>query len=185
MTELKTERLTLRPFEENDASAVLGYATDPEWARYISQAVAADDFGFEEARAFVQRCIATAGRPITDFAIEADGSVIGSIHLVMLESDRGMAELACLIGRPHWATGYAAEAARGVLAYAFDELQLARIFARADARNRRSVRAMEKLGLQQEALLRSHRVDRTGSRCDEVVFGMLRKAWERRRSGAV
>lgn len=62
--------------------------------------------------------------------------------------------------------------------YAFHDLRLVRVYARADARNRRSIRVMEKLGMRQEALLRCHRVDRVGARCDEVVFGILRDEWE-------
>ena len=34
-TELRTERLLLRPFRLDDAGDVLDYATDEEWARYL------------------------------------------------------------------------------------------------------------------------------------------------------
>ena len=33
--ELKTERLLLRPFKLEDASAVFSYATDPEWGQFL------------------------------------------------------------------------------------------------------------------------------------------------------
>ena len=175
MTVLATERLVLRPLRETDADALLGYIGEPEWARFISQGVVRDDPTPDDARAFIDRGLPREGRPVADFAIERQGEVIGTVHLVPVEGDPGMAELACLVARSHWAAGYAVEAARRIVAYAFDELSLARVFARADARNTRSVRAMEKLGLRREALLRSHRVDRTGERCDEVVYGVLRE----------
>jgi RimJ/RimL family protein N-acetyltransferase len=38
---------------------------------------------------------------------------------------------------------------------------------------------MEKGGMQQEGLLRSHRVDRSGARVDEVLYGITREDWER------
>lgn len=182
MTRLCTERLVMRPVTRADAPAVLSYATDPEWARYISERVAADCFDEAHARAFVEQALPIEGRPVTSFAIEVEGEVIGSIHLVMSVGD-SMAELACLIRRSRWGAGIAGEAARCVLDYAFIDLGLVRVFARADGRNERSIRAMEKLGMQLEARLRRHRVDRTGARCDEVVFGVLRDEWLRRGTG--
>ena len=34
-TELRTERLLLRPFAFEDVEDVLAYASDPEWSRYL------------------------------------------------------------------------------------------------------------------------------------------------------
>lgn len=177
MTVLKTDRIELRPFSPGDAKAVLDYASDPQWARYISQDVAPDEFDAADAGVFVGRALTPEGQQATSFAICRTGNVIGSIHLVMTPGDT-MAELACLIARNEWGNGIAVEAAHLVLCYAFESLQLVRVFARADARNAQSLRVMEKLGMQQEARLRAHRIDRSGVRCDEVVFGLLRSDWE-------
>ena len=48
--------------------------------------------------------------------------------------------------------------------------------ARADARNARSIRVMEKLGMKREGLLRNDRLCR-GELIDEVVYGLLRSEW--------
>jgi RimJ/RimL family protein N-acetyltransferase len=68
------------------------------------------------------------------------------------------------------------EAARAVIAWAFDAYGLEKVFARADAENRGSWRVMEKAGMTREGLHRSHRVLR-GERRDEVVYGLLRADW--------
>lgn len=51
-----------------------------------------------------------------------------------------------------WGRGYATEAARALLAWAFRETGLTRIFAGADAPNRASFRVMEKLGMRYDGM---------------------------------
>ena len=53
---------------------------------------------------------------------------------------------------------------------------IVRIWATTDARNVRSRRVLEKLGMQLEGYLRSHGLARDG-RTDEVWYGLLRKEW--------
>jgi RimJ/RimL family protein N-acetyltransferase len=171
--EIATERLLLRPFREGDVDDVLAYAADETWARFLSLEVVPAGFALEHARRFVGVNVERPG-PATSFAIEREKKVIGSVHL-LLEPARNLAELACLIAREQWSRGYAREVGRAMLTHGFDTLGLARIWARADARNERSLRAMEALGMRREGLLRMHRIDRQGVRCDEVVYGILRE----------
>ena len=70
----------------------------------------------------------------------------------------------------------APEAARAVVQWGFEERGLAKVFARADARNTNSLRVMEKLGMIREGLLRSH-LERRGERIDEVYYAVLRTEW--------
>jgi RimJ/RimL family protein N-acetyltransferase len=51
------------------------------------------------------------------------------------------------IAPPLWGRGYATEAARALLAWAFRETGRTKIFAGADAGNRASLRVMEKIGM--------------------------------------
>ena len=71
-----------------------------------------------------------------------------------------------------WGQGLVPEAARAVVEWGFKERALAKVFARADARNTNSQRVMEKLGMTREGLLRSH-VKGRGERID-VYYGVLR-----------
>ena len=106
------------------------------------------------------------------WAIELEGHVRGAIELdVDLVNRRG--EMHWAIARPLWRQGLVTEAAGAVVRYAFDDLELARVFARADARNIGSWRVMEKVGMQREGVLRRHRMSR-GELVDDVVYGLLR-----------
>ena len=70
------------------------------------------------------------------------------------------------------------EAVSAVIDEAFRKLPIRKISAIAIAENVGSTRVMEKVGMQREALLRQHRVQR-GQTFDEVHYGLLREEWER------
>ena len=75
--------------------------------------------------------------------------------------------------------GYATEAARALVAFAFEDLKLHRVWADADPRNPPSMRVMERLGMRKEA----HHVENVCIRdewCDSVIYAMLRREWETR-----
>jgi RimJ/RimL family protein N-acetyltransferase len=80
------------------------------------------------------------------------------------------------IGAPYWNRGYATEAARAVLRFAFDTVGLHRIYATHFTRNPASGRVMEKTGMQREGVWREHLM--RGERFeDAVVYGILREEW--------
>ena len=56
-----------------------------------------------------------------------------------------------------WGLGLVPEAAKVLIDWGFQSFAIEKVFAWADARNRQSVRVMEKCGMKQEALLRKHR----------------------------
>lgn len=59
----------------------------------------------------------------------------------------GVVEILWRLSSKHWNNGYATEAAKAVLNYAFTELKLDEIFSFAVTANTRSRRVMEKIGL--------------------------------------
>ena len=76
----------------------------------------------------------------------------------------------------HWRKGLMVEAGRAVVDWGFRERDLEKVFAQGDARNKRSLRVMEKLGMSREGILRSHGEGR-GERIDDVYYGILREEW--------
>jgi RimJ/RimL family protein N-acetyltransferase len=71
-----------------------------------------------------------------------------------------------------WGRGYGARAVRRLLAHAFEDLGLRRVYAMADEDNARVIRCLEKCGFSREGLLRRHRL-RHGRPTDMVVMGVL------------
>jgi len=169
MTELRTQRLLLRPFRPEDADAFVAFADDPAYRRFLAP-------GHPTAAQLVANNVTVDRERAPSWAVCLDGQVVGSIFLGIHSEDR-LAELACLLSPALWGQGIVLEAGRAVLQYAFGELRIDKVFARADAANAASRRVMEKAGMQQEGLLRAHRLDRSGARVDEVIYGLTRDEW--------
>ena len=139
----ETERLILRPWHEDDAEALYGYARDPEvgppagWVPHTS---------VENSREII-RTVLSAPETYA-VCLKKDGKAIGSIgfHRNDLAETDDEYELGYWIGKPYWGQGMIPEAARALLRYAFLELRMARIWCGYYDGNRKSRRVMDKLG---------------------------------------
>ena len=76
----------------------------------------------------------------------------------------------------HQGSGYATEAARPMLAFAFGELGLHRIVGRLEPRNVSSARVLEKLGMRLEARLVENEWVK-GEWQSELVYALLAREW--------
>jgi ribosomal-protein-alanine N-acetyltransferase len=168
--ELNTDRLLLRPIRLVDVDAILTYSSDEKWAQYHDKL---PDLHFIEE--FVAHHVTAPWKDDPRFSIVLDSRVIGGIGIT-IEPKYANGELAYSLAREHWGKGFVVEAAREVVRWGFAELDLAKIWTRADALNTQSTRVMEKLGMTLEGVLRAQTVVR-GERRDEVRYGLLRDEW--------
>ncbi len=170
--ELRTERLLLKPFRLSDIDAVLEYASDPEWATFYPR-----PYDRGRAEYVVAQAVLTSRDKGAVFAVVYDGRVVGLISLsVDPEDEDRKAELGYDIARDMWGQGLAPEAASAVCDWGFHEYRLAKVYALVDARHRRSLRVMQKLGMTREAIYRSDEVEQ-GERVDGVCYSVLRSEW--------
>ena len=179
---LRTERLVLRPFAIVDAAAVQHLAGDMAVADttlnipYPYEDGMAGDWIAGHKEKFERRQEAI-------FAVTtADGGDLAGAAGLVVDAPSDRAELGYWIGRPFWGRGYATEAARAVLAYAFGSLGLHRVCANHFARNPASGRVMVKIGMVKEGVLRHH-VKKWDRYEDLVVYGMVAKPHCRDRAG--
>jgi len=160
---LETKRLLLRVPAAFDVSDIVRLAGDYEVAKNLSrmphpytEAHARDWLGtIEEKR--------TAG---TDYAFaitrKDDGAYLGGIGLH--KRDAGAFEFGYWLGKPYWRQGYATEAARRLVAFAFLELGLNRVIAGYFHDNPASGHVLKKLGCapdgagERDCLARGHAV---------------------------
>lgn len=171
-TILSTERLLLRPWQEADVDAVLTWAADERFARFLPLP---RPYLREHAEEFVRSRIAADWGRAPAFAITLRGRVIGDIN-ARIEHEHARAEIGYGIAPSWWGRHYTTEAARAFVGWLFGSYPIAKVLARADAENTASWRVMERLGMKREALHHSHRILR-GARRDEVVYGVLRENW--------
>ena len=176
---IQTPRLLLRRFRLGDAEDVYAYARDPEWARFLA---VEQPYERQHADAFVAELVLAKWRKRPARALEKDGRIVGGLSL-WLARRNARAELGYDLARWLWGRGLAAEAASAVIDEVFRRLPIRKITATVTAENVRSIRVLEKLGMQREALLRQHWVHR-GKVLDELRYGFLREEWEQRRNAA-
>jgi ribosomal-protein-alanine N-acetyltransferase len=170
---LETARLVLRPFTVADAPAVQQHCGDRRIADTTLLIPHPYPDGAAETFIASHRPDFAAGTSATLAVTErAGGAVVGAIGLSLdLAQLRG--ELGYWIAVPCWNRGYATEAGRAVIAWAFADLGLERVEAHHLVRNPASGRVLQKLGMRQEGVLRSWIV-KWGVREDVAVYGRLR-----------
>jgi RimJ/RimL family protein N-acetyltransferase len=74
-------------------------------------------------------------------------------------------------------TGVNTECKYLLLKYAFEKMNCIRVQFKTDARNERSVRAIERLGAVREGVLRNHYILLDGTFRDSVYFSILNQEW--------
>ena len=142
---LKTERLILRPWREDDAQALFAYASDPEvgppagWPPHTS---------VENSREIIRNVLS---KPETYAVCRKDGKPIGSVGLKLRGStdmtDReDESELGYWLGKPFWGQGLIPEAAGELLRYAFEVLEMRAVWCGYYDGNEKSKRVQQKLG---------------------------------------
>jgi [ribosomal protein S5]-alanine N-acetyltransferase len=170
---LKTSRLVLRQLMVEDADELFKTLSDEEVMRYWSSG---PHENVKETKSYIE-WNADADADHKCWAITPDGAIaMGWVILIPRRKDSF--ELGYILGRDHWRKGYVAEAATAVLDFAFRQLRARRIMADTDPDNDASIGLLEKLGFQQEGLLRGEWETHIGIR-DSLIFGLLRGEWER------
>lgn len=178
---LQTPRLLLRALCDTDAEPIRRYAGD----RRIAAMTLTLPHPYEApaARAFIaaQREDYVRGLGVT-FALErrSAGDLIGVVGL-RANPEHEHAEIGYWVGVPFWSRGYATEAARAVVDFAFEVRGYHRVFGRVYCGNRASERILERLGMRHEGCLREHLL-RFGERQDVTCFGLLRRDWQAARA---
>ncbi|GEM_PF-158352 len=175
-----TERLVVRRFTEGDLEDFLAYQTHPEVMRFQPHAPPTR----ESAARFL--AAQAAGAPdgpgdaggFVAFAAERreDNRVIGDVTLNVYPRAHGRAEIGWSFHPDYHGRGYAAEAAREVLAFAFSRPGLRRITTHCDTRNVASYRLMERLGMRCEGRQREN-VRIGGAWRDTYTYALLRDEW--------
>jgi [ribosomal protein S5]-alanine N-acetyltransferase len=107
----------------------------------------------------------------------SDGAFIGWCSVTRWSPDYRSASMGYCLDDAAWGRGYATEAARALLVWAFGTLDLNRVQAETDTRNAASARVLEKLGFVREGTLREDCVV-NGEVSDSWVYGLLRREWQ-------
>lgn len=174
--ELRTTRLILREWREDDFDFSLALATDPAVMRYASREL----MNAEAVRRNLGRRIASAKmQPRTYFGLAVtlaeSGEAIGRCGLYLTDDPR-IAWISYELRRDLWGHGYMPEAITALLRFGFEELKLHRIYAECHPDNRASYRLMEKVGMRYEGHLRASHWE-NDEWWDALLYAILEQNW--------
>lgn len=175
---IQTPRLSLRPFSPADFDDLYAYQSRPEVARYLHW----DARGEAQVReALAEQCgqttLAAEGDWLT-FAVvwQETGRVIGETGLKLLSRQHRQGETGFVFNPDCQGRGLATEAAGAMLTLAFGQLGWHRVVGSCDARNQRSARLMERLGMRREAHFIENMLIK-GQWTDELIYAILADEW--------
>ena len=137
MTQIRTERLLLRPAKPYDLEAFHTILSDARATAYWSTPPHTD---IAETESWLAAMLAIDPAKGEDFAIELDGRVIGKVGLFEFP------EIGFILHPDSWGMGYAGEALRPVLERAFAVHGLPFVEADVDPRNAPSLRLLQSMG---------------------------------------
>jgi RimJ/RimL family protein N-acetyltransferase len=145
--EIRTDRLILREWRDDDAGPHWAMSTDPVAMEHVGGPVSR-----AESDAMIARCRARRATGIGPFAVEVPGVApfVGFVGLARTSFEAPFTpcvEVMWRLARAHWGHGYAAEAARASLREGFELHGLDSIVSFTVLANARSWRVMERIGM--------------------------------------
>lgn len=181
--DLKCERFLLRPLAESDLDASFAILTDPEVMRFVGPVYTKDQMIRESPHALKRGGGGCIG--IWCVIEQATNENLGEAWLLPLsieEEDTNWdlveetklpdceVEIGYILKKSAWGKGYATEAAKRLLKFAFEESPLDEIVAVIDPENTASRRVLERCGLVYEGMRRAYAVQCPG-------FRITRQQW--------
>lgn len=173
---IHTERLTLRRIIPEDAAAMARAWADPDFARYLLQP--------QQKPAEMTFATLRRSKPSEDgqhrgllLVMEHEGTAVGDVVLMFEGAGLTTAEIGWTVHPWAAGQGLATEAARVLMALAFEHYGVRRVVANLDAANECSAAMAERLGMRRE----THRLADFWSKgrwTDSFDYAILREEWE-------
>ncbi|WOT40651.1 GNAT family N-acetyltransferase [Streptomyces coeruleorubidus] len=173
---LVSDQVVLREFTLDDVAdvlAIIGNDTVTTWLSFDSRDRA-------QAVTMIEGTIKRAQQePRSEFYLGVtkhdDNRVIGFARMGLSGVQAG--KLGYAIAAQEWGRGYATDAARTLVTYAFKELGLHRVTAAIGPDNSASIAVVQQLGFTREGVLRDH-VFANGSWRDSILYSVLEHEWQ-------
>lgn len=168
---IKTERLLLRQFDDNDLQFVFRGLSHPEVIKYYGVSFSSINDTEEQMKWY--RNLEDTGTGIWWAISSLEGNIFyGATGFNNLQEEHKKAELGFWLLPDYWGKGFIREAVPHILNYAFTHLDLHRIEAFVEAGNSNSAKALQKLGFEKEGRMRDYEV-KNGKFISVDMFGRL------------
>ena len=174
---IKTERLILRRFQYTDNESMLKYwVSDPKVQSLYAEPVYSTK---QQVEGLLDKYISSYER--NDYyrwaiILKETNECIGQIAFFMVDSNNNFGEIEYCIGSLFQRKGFATEAAKAVIKYGFDKMNLHKIQISHKSKNIPSKRVIEKCGFVYEGTLRDYFYE-DGKYIDRLYYSILKNEW--------
>ncbi|WP_404406977.1 GNAT family N-acetyltransferase [Jeotgalibacillus malaysiensis] len=170
-----TDRITLRKVTEEDTEIYHKWRNNPEVMKSTSPVM--DQYSKSETAAFIQMILGANDAKSYMIELKETGSPIGIISLIHIDYKNRNAECVIDLGEAdQWGKGFGKEAMQLLLSYAFEELNLHKVYLRVFSFNERAVRLYEKLGFEKEGE-QQDQLFRGGEWHSVILMGIFQKSF--------
>ena len=182
---LKTPRLVIRQFTEDDVDNLFRLNSDPEVMRYLGRPTPREVLR-DEIIPFhlgVYRRFDRLGTWAAESA--SNGEFLGWFHFRAEDGDNTNIDLGYRLLRSAWNKGYATEGSKALINMGFTDLGVQRVYAHAMTANAASRRVLEKCGLTFVRTVPYQGPDADvidGAGQGEVEYALTKPEWEARTS---
>lgn len=172
---LRAAAFELREVRRSDAASLYTMLTTGDVARFMTTPPASVG-GFERFVEYAHR--RRSQGEFACFAVVPEGvdAAVGIFQVRALDASFSTAEWGFALGSPYWGRGVFEEGARMVMEFAFDQVGVNRLEARALAANGRANGALRKVGARMEAVLRQS-MSKNGCLHDEHLWAIVETDW--------
>ncbi len=186
---IETERLYLRQWQASDFAVFAEINADPEVMKYFPKLLSPKVSDIIASKC--QQLIANQGWGLWAVSLKdrskENGAFIGFVGLNDTHADMSFApavEIAWRLHKDYWGQGYATEAARAALNFAFTELSLDEVVSFTAVINKRSQLVMERLGMMNTRANFYHpSLDPNHRLAEHVLYNMTRQQWNNQLAG--
>ena len=172
-------KVYLRPLEREDAPRLVPWINDAEVTRTLE--VFYRPMNIQTELEFIDNIYRSEHDVVLGIAVKATDALIGATGLHRLDFKNRHTSFGIFIGeKTEWGKGYGTEVTTLMTGYAFEILNLNRVWLHVYEYNERGIWAYEKVGFKREGVLRQDRYHE-GRYWDTFIMAILREEWEARK----
>lgn len=173
---ITSARLVLGPLGVTDAEEVLGWINNEEIVKNFQ--FFTGKISLEQELCYIEKMESSSTDLLLSVIISEEGELIGTCGLHEIDFNNDTARLGVIIGKKeHWNKGYAGEAIRALVNWAFSAMNLHKIYLNVFVTNIKGFHLYTETGFQEEGMLREEYKIR-GEYVDMLRMAILEEEWK-------
>jgi len=174
---IEGKKIRIRAIEKTDIDEIMKWINDREVMDNLIMRYPVSRYQEEK---WIEKALDESSPRNKVFALETkDGVYLGGIGLHRIDWENRNAEAGIVIGKKeYWNKGYGTDAIMTLLDFAFNRMNLHRVYLKVYDFNLRGIKSYEKCGFKREGALR-HDLYVNGRYHDSIFMGILKDAFKK------